>query len=425
MYTTNYETSKLSNGIRVVSEYIPYVKSVAVGIWVGAGSRFEDERQNGISHFLEHLFFKGTEKRTAKDIAESLDAVGGQLNAFTTKEYTCYYAKVLDEHLELAIDVLSDMFFNSKFSEKDINKEREVIIEEIKMYEDTPDEIIHDVFSQTIWEGHPLGKPVLGTEETISTFSKADFLNFIDTHYVPDNIVIALAGRVEHAKVIELLEKLFGQAKKGNVHKYPLPPHNHSQMQNIYRDVGQVQICLGSPGLPQDHPQIYPLFILNSVLGGGLSSRLVQEVREERGLAYSVYSYHSSFSDAGLFTFYAGTRPDNYEQVIQLIIREAFSIKEYGITEKELTKSKEQLKGNLYLGLESVGSRMTRIGRSLLCLNRLITPEEVVANIDQVSLKDVKELASSIFQEDKFTITTIGPIKNTKDKNFFFNEVRV
>jgi len=423
MDATKYETSVLQNGIRVVSEYIPYVKSVAVGIWVGAGSRFESEQHNGISHFLEHLFFKGTEKRSAKDIAESLDAVGGQLNAFTTKEYTCYYAKVLDEHLDLALDVLSDMFFNSKFSEKDILKEREVIIEEIKMYEDTPDEIIHDFFSQTIWEGHPLGKPVLGTEETISTFTRDDFLQFINTHYVPENIVIALAGKVEHKKIIELLEKLFGEAKRGPVDKYPFPPDNHSLIQNIYRDVSQVQICLGSPGLPQDHPQIYPLYILNSVLGGGLSSRLVQEVREERGLAYSVYSYHSAFSDAGLFTFYAGTRPDNYEQVIQLILKEAFTIADQGITQKELVKAKKQLKGNLYLGLESVGSRMTRIGKSLLSLNRLITPEEVANKIDQVSLEEVQDLARNIFRQDKFTITTIGPIKNIKQKDYFFSGV--
>lgn len=423
MYVTKYETSTLSNGIRVVSENIPYVKSIAIGIWVGAGSRFEKDQYNGISHFLEHLFFKGTEKRSARDIAESLDAVGGQLNAFTTKEYTCYYAKVLDEHLDIALDVLSDMFFNSKFSEKDIQKEREVIIEEIKMYEDTPDEIIHDIFSQTIWEGHPLGNPVLGSEETISTFTRDDFLNYIDTYYVPENVVIALAGKIEHDKIIETLEKLFGSAKNKAMVIDPFPPVNHSLVQNIYRDVGQVQICLGSPGLPQDHPQIYPLYVLNSVLGGGLSSRLVQEIREERGLAYSVYSYHSSFSDAGLFTFYAGTRPENYELVIQLVIKEAFNIAQNGISEKELSKAKEQLKGNLYLGLESVGSRMTRIGRSLLSLNRLITPEEVVNNIDKVSIDEVKDLAKQIFQEDKFTITTIGPLKTIQQKEYFFKGV--
>ncbi|MFZ5943649.1 MAG: M16 family metallopeptidase [Bacillota bacterium] len=423
MAVTNYNKSILSNGIRVVTEEIPYVKSVAVGIWVGAGSRFEKEEYSGISHFLEHLFFKGTEKRTAKDIAESLDSVGGQLNAFTTKEYTCYYAKVLDEHFPLALDVLADMFFNSKFLEKDILKEREVIIEEIKMYQDTPDELIHDVFSQTIWAGHPLGRPVLGTEETINKFTRNDFLRFIGTHYVPDNIVIAAAGKIEHGSLVENLEKLFGRAKKGPVEKVPYPPHNHSEIQNVYRDIGQVQICLGSPGLPQDDPQIYPLYILNSVLGGGLSSRLVQEVREERGLAYSVYSYHSSFSDAGLFTFYAGTRPDNYEQVIKIIFKEAFKIAKEGISLGELKKAKEQLKGSLYLGLESVGSRMTRIGRSELSLDRLVTPEEVVEKIDLVTNEQVKDLAQYLFNPDKFTITTIGPVKEVKGKDYFLSGV--
>ena len=404
-----YQKSILSNGIRVVSE----------SIWVGAGSRHESEEYSGISHFIEHLLFKGTEKRTAKDIAESLDAVGGQLNAFTSKEYTCYYAKVLDEHLDLALDVLSDMFFNSIFEEKDINKEREVIKEEIKMYEDTPDELIHDVFSQTIWSGHPLGRPVLGTEDSINGFTRDNIIDYINHQYTTDNIVIAIAGSVDHNKILPDLERLFSKAKVGSAIKDMAPPHSKGQMENIFRETGQVQICLGTPGLPQDHPQLYPLFVLNSVLGGGLSSRLVQEIREDRGLAYSVYSYHAAFSDAGLFTFYAGTRPDNYETVIQLIINEALKITQGGITEKELNKTKEQLKGNLYLGLESVGSRMTRLGRTELCLNRFITPEEVVKKITSVTEKEVKDLAQQIFIPDNFTIATIGPIKEAKEKGYF------
>jgi len=241
MEITQYKKSTLSNGIRVVTEKIPYVKSVAVGIWVGAGSRNESNEESGISHFIEHLFFKGTEKRSAKDIAEALDAVGGQLNAFTTKEYTCYYAKVLDEHLDLALDVLADMFFNSKFDEKDIAKEREVIVEEIKMYEDTPDELIHDIFSQTIWAGHPLGRPVLGTEETIRTFTRKNIIEFINTHYVPQNVVIALAGKVEHEKVVNTLQELFAHTMRRSISKKSFPPSNYPQVHNIYRDIGQVQ----------------------------------------------------------------------------------------------------------------------------------------------------------------------------------------
>ncbi|NLW24749.1 MAG: insulinase family protein [Clostridia bacterium] len=424
MNSNLYQISTLKNGIRVVTENIPYVRSVAIGIWVGAGSRYESKENSGISHFIEHLLFKGTKKRTAKDIAETLESVGGQLNAFTAKEYTCYYARVLDEHVDLALDILADMFFNSMFSEAEMAKEREVIIEEIKMYEDTPDELIHDFFSQTIWPNHPLGRPILGTEESLQSLTRKDIIEFIENHYVPENIVIAVAGKVDHEKIVPALDKLFGNSRKGLQVKNSFPPENQPQIQNLYKDINQVQICLGSPGLSQDDPQIYPLYVLNSVLGGGLSSRLVQEVREERGLAYSVYSYHSSYSDSGLFTFYAGTRPDNYEQVIKLIVEEALKIREKGITEKELIKAKEQLKGSLFLGLESVGSRMTRLGRSLLTLNRLISPEEVVEKISAVKQEDVQKLAQELFEPSKFTITTIGPIKNIPDKDYFFAGVR-
>ena len=415
-----YQKSKLSNGIRVVSEKIPYVKSVSVGIWVGAGSRLETEEHSGISHFIEHLFFKGTDKRSAKAIAESLDSVGGQLNAFTSKEQTCYYARVLDEHLDLALDVLADMFFNSKFKEKEIDKEREVIKEEIKMYEDTPDELIHDVFSQTIWANHPLGRPVLGTEETISSFKREDILDYIGANYTTDNIVIALAGNVNHEKILPEIERLFGKKRPSSLKKKLEPPKNKAQYFNLYKETGQVQICLGTPGLPQEHPKIYPLYILNSILGGGLSSRLVQKIREDRGLAYSVYSYHSTFSDTGLFTFYAGTRLEKYEEVVQLIIEETTKISKEGITDQELQKAKEQLKGNLYLGLESVGSRMTRLGRNELSLGRFVTPEEVVEKITAVTRGQVQELAQELFAPEKFTIATIGPIKEANNWEQFF-----
>ena len=343
MNSNLYQISTLKNGIRVVTENIPYVRSVAIGIWVGQVHVMKVKKTVGFLILLSIYYLK-VQKRTAKDIAETLESVGGQLNAFTAKEYTCYYARVLDEHVDLALDILADMFFNSMFSEAEMAKEREVIIEEIKMYEDTPDELIHDFFSQTIWPNHPLGRPILGTEESLQSLTRKDIIEFIENHYVPENIVIAVAGKVDHEKIVPALDKLFGNSRKCLQVKNSFPPENQPQIQNLYKDINQVQICLGSPGLSQDDPQIYPLYVLNSVLGGGLSSRLVQEVREERGLAYSVYSYHSSYSDSGLFTFYAGTRPDNYEQVIKLIVEEALKIREKGITEKELIKAKEQLK---------------------------------------------------------------------------------
>lgn len=415
-----YRKSSLNNGIRIVTEKIPYVKSVAVGIWVGAGSRFETEENSGISHFIEHLLFKGTEKRSAKDIAEALDTVGGQLNAFTSKEYTCFYAKVLDDHLDLALDVLSDMFFNSKFKNEDIDKERQVVIEEIKMYEDTPDEIIHDNFAHAMWPNHPLGRPILGTEESLNKLTREDILEYIKKFYVPENIVIALAGNIEHEEAIKQLEKLFGDAKSVGFKKNIVTPRNYSKVDNFIKDTNQVQICLGTPGLSQDNPLIYDLHILNNILGGSLSSRLIQEIREERGLAYSVFSYHSAYSDTGLFTFYAGTRPNNCENVIDLIIKETQKICTEGITEKELYKTKEQFKGNLYLGLENVSSRMTRLGKSELCLGKIISPEEVVENLEKVTSKEVKEIANTLFTPENFAITTIGPVESLKDRGRFF-----
>ncbi len=412
MHTNDFVKIQLDNGVRIVTEKVPSVRSVALGIWVGAGSRHENEKIAGISHFIEHLMFKGTENRSATDIAEALDAVGGQLNAFTTKEFTCYYAKILDEHFDLALDVLSDMFFNSTFTEKAIEKERGVIEEEIKMYEDTPDELIHDLFVQTAWPDHPLGKPILGTVRSLEAITRNDIINYIDRHYTANNIVVAVAGNIDHQIVQNKIARIFEKMKPAPKPEGILPPSTtNADTSNISRDTGQVQICLGTGGLPQGDERIYSVYILNNVLGGGLSSRLVQSIREERGLAYSVYSYHSAFCDTGLFTFYAGTSPTKYDEVIGLLIKEVKDIMQNGITERELNRTKEQIKGNLYLGLESVSSRMTRIGRTELCLNRIITPEEVVKKISAVTLDDVKAIANTLFKDYRFTLSTIGPLE--------------
>ncbi|MFZ5752879.1 MAG: M16 family metallopeptidase [Bacillota bacterium] len=412
MHTNDFVKIQLDNGVRIVTEKVPVVRSVALGIWVGAGSRHENEKIAGISHFIEHLMFKGTENRSASDIAEALDAVGGQLNAFTTKEFTCYYAKILDEHFDLALDVLSDMFFNSTFTEKAIEKERGVIEEEIKMYEDTPDELIHDLFVQTAWPDHPLGKPILGTVNSLEAITRNDIINYMDKHYTANNIVVAVAGNIDHQTVQNKIARIFAKIKPAKKPEGLVPPRStHADTSNISRDTGQVQICLGTAGLPQGDERIYSVYILNNVLGGGLSSRLVQSIREERGLAYSVYSYHSAFCDTGLFTFYAGTSPAKYDEVIRLLIKEVSDIMENGITERELRRTQEQIKGNLYLGLESVSSRMTRIGRTELCLNRIITPEEVVKRISAVTLEDVKSIANTLFNNYHFTLSTIGPLE--------------
>ncbi|MHB8918753.1 MAG: M16 family metallopeptidase, partial [Desulfocucumaceae bacterium] len=285
---------KLQNGIQLLTEDIPHVRSLAVGVWINVGSRDEGDEVAGISHFIEHLMFKGTEKRTAKQIAEALDAVGGQLNAFTTKEYTCYYARVLDEHLELALDILSDMLFSSKFAVPDIDRERNVIFEEIKMYEDTPDELVHDVFASTIWQMHPLGRPIIGHADVIKQLDRDTFLGYLNKYYVPGNIVISLAGNIDHDLAAGKIASYFGGLGGDLSHRAMNLPSPRKEVFCRTKDTEQVHLCLGTPGMPLDHDQIYTFQLVNTILGGGLSSRLFQEIREQRGLVYSIYSYHSS-----------------------------------------------------------------------------------------------------------------------------------
>lgn len=407
---------QLDNGVRIVTEKIPGVRSVAIGIWVGAGSRHENDKISGISHFIEHLMFKGTEKRSAADIAEKLDSVGGQLNAFTTKEFTCYYAKVIDEHFDLALDVLSDMFFNSSFKDTAIEKERGVIEEEIRMYEDTPDELIHDLFVQTVWPKHTLGRPILGTIESLEKITRNDILKYIQEQYTTDRLVIALAGNIDHQLVYEKVANYFNQMKTTSVQREILPPEIVEQnINNVKKDTGQIQICLGTKGISQIDKRLYMVHILNNILGGGLSSRLVQSIREQRGLAYSVYTYHSAFSDTGLFTFYAGTSPSKYDEVVDVLMQEIGKIVKDGITEKELNKTKDQIKGSMLLGLESVSSRMSRNGRNELCLNRIVSVEELIKRVSAVTLDDVNNIAKTLFQEQPFSLSTIGPLEEPID----------
>ena len=405
-----YHKSLLPNGIRVISESIPYVKSVTLGIWVGTGSRFEEEHNHGISHFIEHMVFKGTANRSAKDIAETVDEVGGQLNAFTGKEHTCYYVKVLDTHLELALDVLSDMLLSSNFDAEDIKREREVVLEEVHMYEDTPDELVHDIHLKKTWANHPLGRNILGTRSSIEKFDNNLIKEYYDDFYRPDNIVIAAAGNLTHEKLEELAERYFGKMQ-GNKKQRTIVAPSLLKSHTIHnKAIEQVHLCLGTVSVPQSSPAIYPLHILNNILGGGISSRLFQSIREEKGLAYSIYSYQTNYSDAGLFTIYAGTRPSNVAQVTDLIWQNINALKNTGITPRELTKTKEQLKGGLLLGLESSSSRMSRIGKMEISLGKHITLDEVVAKIDKVSLEDIKEVGERLFTPETLCFTALGPI---------------
>lgn len=408
---------RLSNGIRVVTEELSFVHSVSIGIWVGTGSRYENETNYGISHFLEHMLFKGTKNRSAKQIAESMEIVGGQINAFTAKEYTCYYAKVLNDHFDLAIDVLSDMFLNSLFRPEDMEKERNVILEEIKMYEDAPDELVHDIFAKTIWPHDTLGQSIIGTVDSVTNISAEQLVSYYKAAYVPENVVIAIAGNIKHGKVIKKLEELFSQLKGEKPDKNSVIPQTFNQSTFITKDIEQMHLCLGFPGLHSQHENIYALSVLNHVLGGGLSSRLFQEVREERGLTYSIYSYHSGYSNAGLFGVYAGTSIENTEEVVDIIIKQISDIKKQGITKEELLNTKEHMKGTILLSLENSSNLMNRIGKSEISYGRIITPEEIVESVLKVTDDDIIQTAHKVFDWDKIAFAAVGPQKPVFDLN--------
>jgi predicted Zn-dependent peptidase len=398
------------NGLRIVLEEIPTVRSVAIGIWIATGSRNEVQDNNGISHFLEHMFFKGTKTKSAREIAESFDSIGGQVNAFTSKEYTCYYAKVLDNHAEYALHTLSDMFFDSAFDEEEMGKEKNVVYEEIKMYEDTPDDIVHDLLSKAVYEEHSLGYPILGTEETLSTFNKNKLIQYMHDMYTPDQVVVSIAGNVEESFIKEV-EKLFGSYEGGKGPGEKSQPSFHFNKLARKKDTEQAHLCLGFDGFQIGHSDIYNLIVLNNIVGGSMSSRLFQEVREQRGLAYSVFSYHSAYQDSGMVTIYGGTGANQLDQLFDTINQTLQELKAEGITSKELTNSKEQLKGNLMLSLESTNSRMSRNGKNELLLKRHRTLDEIVDEIDGVTMEKVNQIANDIFTDD-YAASLISPDGN-------------
>ncbi|SDJ71462.1 M16 family metallopeptidase [Sediminibacillus albus] len=386
------------NGLRIVLEDIPAVRSVTVGIWIRTGSRNETESNNGISHFLEHMFFKGTASRTAKDIAEEFDAIGGQVNAFTSKEYTCFYAKVLDTHKEYALEILADMFFHSTFDKQEMEREKKVVLEEIKMSEDTPDDIIHDMLSEVSYGNHPLAYPILGTAETLANFQQDDLRRYKEHHYTPANVVISVAGNVDDS-YFKHVEKLFGKYETDDSSASYKQPSFIAKHMERKKETEQAHLCLGYQGLPVDDSSIYSLIVMNNVLGGSMSSRLFQEVREQRGLAYSVFSYHSSFIDDGLLTIYAGTGKEQLSILKETIEETIGNLMHNGLTDKELRNSKEQLKGNLMLSLESTNSRMSRNGKNELILNRHRSLDEMVNEIDNVSHESTNHIIHSLFKQ--------------------------
>ncbi|MBE6111582.1 MAG: insulinase family protein [Peptococcaceae bacterium] len=414
MQSLNYEITTLENGIRVITETVNHVQFMSMGFWVGVGSRYENEQQWGITHFIEHMLFKGTDKRTAEQISGAVDAVGGQLNAFTSKENTCYYIKTLTEDFPLAVDVLSDMFLNSRFDNEEIAKEREVIIEEIKMYEDTPDDQVHDLMSANLWPEHPLGRAILGTEESIAAFNHDMLKDYMKQYYTGSNIVVSVVGNISHNQVVEAIREVLGGIPKGEPNQCMIADRAKPGVNCYYKEIAQSQICVAMPGVAKEDDRLFPLSILNTYLGGGMSARLVKKIREEEGLAYSVYSYNGSYTDTGAFVISVGTRPENCQRVIDIILEELDDVRQNGITQEELDKSFSQLKGSLYMGLETVNSRMNKLGRSMLIYDRVITPEENVTDLSKVTVEDVKSLAEDMFRRENLQITVLGPVDEVK-----------
>jgi predicted Zn-dependent peptidase len=402
----------LSNGLRVVVEYIPTVRSVSFGIWVKTGSRNETPENNGISHFIEHMLFKGTESRTSKDIADLFDGIGGNVNAFTSKEYTCYFAKVLDEHLPLAVDALSDMFFNSQMDPVELAKEKNVILEEISMYEDTPDDKVHDEASRAAFGEHPLAYSILGLEDRLTAMTSDTLRGYMNDNYTLENVVISVAGNVEEKSLLALLEKYFGNFTNSKPAKSILnPPSFHGDYLFYKKKTEQNHLCITFPGCSITDPNLYAMILLNNAIGGGMSSRLFQEIREKRGLAYSVYSYHTSYADTGLFTLYAGTAPKQTKEVLDLTMEQMNELSVKGLGEDELHRGKEQLKGSLILSLESTSSRMNRLGKNELMLGQHYTLDELLKRIDSVQMSDVIDVTKRMLSVP-FSVAMVG----TNDK---------
>jgi len=405
-----FKKEYLSNGIPVVMVPMNQFRSVSVGIWVRTGSRFEAPEENGISHFLEHIFFKGTPSRSQKDIAIEIDSIGGELNAFTSKETTTFYIRVLDHFLEKGIDLLSDIFLNSVFPEEEIEKEKSIIKEEIKMVEDTPDDYIHDLFHHTVWDNSGLGQSILGRRETIKTFTREKLLNYKKKFYGTKDIIISCAGRFKPERLIELLNRYFGSMEEGSDPPSITKPPFHYRKHIHKKDLSEVHLCLGVETFELSSPYRYHLSIINAILGGGVSSRLFQEIREKRGLAYSIYSFVLGFLDTGLLGVYAGTSKKRYNEVIDLVINEMNNLKDT-ITEEELQKAKDQIKGNLVLGLESTGNTMSYIARQEIYYGRYISIEETIKQIEKIKLTEIKELAERLTGKNIFAITLLGPVK--------------
>ena len=401
----------LPNGLVVITEPMSHVRSVSVGVWIRNGSRREIPAENGLAHFIEHMVFKGTERRSAEAIAREMDSIGGMLDAFTSKEQICFNAKVLDEHLPIAFDVIADLVLRPLFDSEDVKKERQVVLEEIKMDLDNPEYLLHELFTSGFWPDHPLGRPILGTPHTVKKFSREALRHRFQNWFAPDHLLVTAAGNVTHQQVLELVSRTFGHLKSSGALEDHIAPQTSAPIQiEKKRDLEQVHLCLGVPSFPISHERRFGVAVLNNLLGGGMSSRLFQNIREKRGLAYAVFSEVTPYSDAGMFTVYAGTAKETIGQVVDLTVAELRSMKESLVSEEELLRAKNHLKGSLMLSLESTSSRMSNLARQELYFGRFFSLDEILASIDAVTREEVQSLAREFFRPEQISATVLGPL---------------
>jgi predicted Zn-dependent peptidase len=401
----------LPNGLVVVTETMPHVRSVSVGIWVRTGSRRESPQQNGLAHFLEHMVFKGTERRSAEEIARSMDSVGGMLDAFTAKELTCFNAKVLDEHLPIAFDVISDLILRPRFAPDDIEKEKQVVLEEIKMDQDNPENVLHELFTAGFWPDHPLGRPIIGTPETVRSFNADALFGYYRSSFAPDRLILTAAGNVSHERVLDLAEREYSALRPIGPVPDSLAPRPGAPIRlEKKRDLEQVHLCLGVPSYPLAHERRFAVSVLNNLLGGGMSSRLFQNIREKQGLAYAVFSELTPYSDAGILSVYAGTALETAGKVVDLVVREFHDLKESLVTEEELRRAKDHLKGSLMLSLESTSSRMTNLARQELYFERFYSLDEILDSIEAVTRDEVQSIAREFFATSQIAVTVLGNV---------------
>jgi len=413
--TRNIRREVLPNGLRILTEVMQHVRSVSVGIWINTGSRREPPEHNGICHFIEHMLFKGTTHRTAEQIARSVDSIGGHLDAFTAKECVCFNTKVLDEHLPVAFDVLSDLLLNPLFREDDIVRERGVVLEELKMDEDNADYLVHEIFTQNFWKDHPLGKPILGTKESVRRLDQKTLWDYFRRYYVPNRMVISAAGNLEHQAVVDLVSRYYAGLGSSTDELPDVAPQPHSRITlRNKKDLEQVHLCLGVPSYPLPHERRYGCYLLNTVLGGGMSSRLFQNIREKQGLAYAVFSELNPYRDTGCLSVYAGTSAEAALKVVELIMKEFRDLKANAVPPEELRRAKDHLKGSLMLSLESTTARMSNLARQEMYFGKFFSLDEIAARIERVTPEEVAEIANEFFRTNQVAVTALGNLDGMK-----------